>query len=90
MARSRGAKVIALTSFAHSPLAAMADVRLVSVSGEAEAYREAVISRLTQLVIVDGLCAYIAAQNGMEAMRHLENEMEVLEQYRQSNKEENV
>ena len=88
MARSRGAKVIALTSFVHSPLAALADVRLISVSGEAEAYREAVISRLTQLVIVDGLCAYIAAQNGMEAMRYLENEMEVLEHYRQRNKEE--
>jgi len=89
MAQKHGAKVLALTSYAESPLARMSDTALVSVSSEAVAYREAVISRLTQLVIVDGLCAYIAAQNGMEAMRHLDNEIEVLEQYRQSDKEEN-
>lgn len=87
-AKRRGAKVIGLTSYEVSPLAAMSDVRLVSVSGEAEAYREAVVSRLTQLVIMDSLCAYIAAQRGEEAMRHLDNEIEVLEQYRIDEMEE--
>jgi len=84
MAKRKGAKVIALTSFHASPLAALSDVCLVSVSGEAIAYREAVISRLTQLVIIDSLCAYIAAQRGLEAMQYLDNEIEVLEQYRKS------
>ena len=87
MAKSRGAKIITLTSFHESPLADISDVCLVAVSGEAKAYREAVISRLTQLVIVDSLCAYIAAQRGMEAMEYLDNEIEVLEQYRNADKE---
>lgn len=82
MAKRRGAKVIALTSFHASPLAELSDVCLVSVSGEAVEYREAVVSRLTQLVMIDSLCAYIAAQRGMESMRYLDNEIEVLEQYR--------
>lgn len=79
MAKTRGAGLIALTSFKQSPLAALSDVCLVSVSGEARAYREAVVSRLTQLLIVDSLCAYIAAQRGMETMEYLDNEIEVLE-----------
>ena len=82
-AKARGARVITLTSFPQSPLTALSDVNLISVSGEALAYREAVVSRLSQLLIVDSLCAYIAAQRGMDAMAYLDNEMEVLEQYRQ-------
>ena len=87
MAKSRGARLITLTSFHKSPLADISDICLVSVSGEAQAYREAVISRLTQLVIIDSLCAYIAAQRGLEAMKYLDNEIEVLEQYRNTDKE---
>lgn len=83
IARKKGAKLIALTSFRSSPLAQMSDVCLVSLSREAEAYREAVVSRLTQLVILDSLCAYMAAQRGEEAMAMLDNEMEVLERYRE-------
>lgn len=86
-AREHGAKVIALTSFRPSPLADMSDVCLVSVSGEALAYREAVISRLTQLLMVDSLCAYIAAQQGTEAVKFLDSEIEVLEYYRKDEQE---
>ena len=82
IAKKRGACVIALTSFAVSPLADMADVRLISVSDEATAYREAVVARLTQLVILDSICAYITAQKGMDALVHLDNEIEVLEMFR--------
>lgn len=87
MAKTRGAKLLAMTSFHASPLAQMSDVCLVSVSGEAVAYREAVVSRLTQLLLIDSLCAYIAAQRGMEAMQYLDNEIEVLENYRKSDQE---
>lgn len=88
MAKSRGARVIALTSFHESPLTAICDVRLVAVSGEAQEYREAVISRLTQLMMVDSLCAYIAAQRGLDAMKYLDSEIEVLEKYRNGDMEE--
>ena len=87
-ARRCGAKILVMTSFPASPLAAMSDVCLVSVSGEAVEYREAVVSRLTQLVITDSLCAYIAAQRGLRAMHYLDNEIEVLEKYRKNEWEE--
>lgn len=82
-ARRRGAKLIALTSFPQSPLARLSDVRLISRSMEAANDREAVISRLTQLVILDSLCAYLAAQRGDEATQLLDNEIELLERYRE-------
>lgn len=81
-AAQRGAKVVALTSYRTGPLAQMSDVTLLSVSGEAEAYREGVVSRLAQLLIVDSLCAYIAAQRGAKAVESLDKEIELLEQYR--------
>lgn len=77
MAKTRGVVLIALTSFQQNPLAALSDVCLVS--GEAP-----VVSRLTQLLVVDSLCAYIAAQRGMETMEYLDSEIEVLEQYRRA------
>lgn len=88
IARRNGAKIVALTSVPDSPLAQAADVALISVSVETEARREAVVSRLAQLLIVDSLCAYLAAQRGLDAMWHLDNEIEILEEYRQENREE--
>lgn len=82
-AQSRGAKVIALTSFRLSPLAEQSNVCLLSASNEVQQDREAVISRLTQLMIIDSLCAYLAAQRGEEAIKYLDREIEVLEHYRQ-------
>ena len=86
-ARQRGARILGMTSYRDSPLARASDVCLVSVSGEAADEREAVVSRLTQLVIVDSLCAYLAAQRGPEAMQYLDKEIEVLEQYRKNDQE---
>lgn len=62
IAKRQGATIIALTSYAHSPLAQMADHMLVAVAKEAERYEEAVASRLTQILIMDSLCAYIEQQ----------------------------
>lgn len=86
-ARQHGARVLGLTSCAESPLARISDVCLVSVSTEAAEGREAVVSRLTQLVIADSLCAYISAQRGTETIQFLDNEIEVLEQYRKKEQE---
>ena len=88
IAKRSGAKILALTSVPDSPLAKLADVALVSISSEAAAFREAVVSRLTQLLMIDSLCSYIAAQRGLDAMQHLDSEIEVLEHYRRITKEE--
>ena len=83
IAKRSGARILALTSVPDSPLAQLADAALISVSSEAASYREAVVSRLTQLLLIDSLCSYIAAQRGLDAMQHLDSEIEVLEYYRQ-------
>lgn len=85
-AKQRSAKIIALTSYQTSPLTELSDVCLLSLSSEAQEDREAVVSRLTQLLIMDSLCAYIAAQRGHEAMRRLDREIEVLEKHRKPEK----
>ena len=78
-AKSRGAKVIAITSFAVSPLTQLADVSLLAISGEAKAYQEALTSRLTKMLLIDSLCAYMEAKGGLETMRSLDAEIEMLE-----------
>lgn len=62
IAKKQGAKIIALTSYAHSPLAQMADHVLIAIAKEAERYEEAVAARMTQILILDSLCAYIEQQ----------------------------
>ena len=81
-AKSRTAKIICLSSYQISPLASLSDVCLIALSSEAQEDREAVISRLTQLLMMDSLCAFIAAQRSQESMRRLDDEIELLEKHR--------
>ena len=60
IAKSKNAKTICLTGYADSPLANLCDITLLVVSRESEVYKEAVVSRLTQLLILESLCSYIA------------------------------
>jgi RpiR family carbohydrate utilization transcriptional regulator len=62
IAKEKGAKTMCITCYADSPLAKLCDLALVAVSGEAVVNKLATVSRLAQLLIVDTLCAYIAAQ----------------------------
>lgn len=70
--KERGAGAIAITSYGDSPIAKLCDAPLVVSSEEAVYHREAVVSRLTQLLIVDTLCAYIGSQRGREAMERMD------------------
>ena len=79
LAKARGARVIAVTSFAVSPLTQLADVSLLAISGEATSYQEALVARLTKLLLIDSLCAYISAKRGMEDLPPPEYEIEAAE-----------
>ena len=59
LARERGAKTLCITCDADSPLASICDVSLIAVSGETEINKLSTVSRLSQLIIIDSLCAYI-------------------------------
>lgn len=59
-ARTAGARTIAVSSFAHSPLAELCDVLLVAGSSETGYRVEAMTSRFVHLAIVDALFVAIA------------------------------
>lgn len=70
--KEHGAKAIGITSYGDSPIAKLCDVALVISCDEAVYHKEAVISRLAQLLILDTLCAYIGSQIGKEAIERMD------------------
>jgi DNA-binding MurR/RpiR family transcriptional regulator len=74
LARSRGAKTIAITSAADAPLAAAADVALFtsSVPSGGELYGESVTSKWGQILVIDILYAAFAAGRYDETLAHLD------------------
>lgn len=64
-AREAGARTVAITSYAHSPLTQLCDVVLVAGSAETDFRVEAMTSRFVHLAIVDGLFVAVSeAQPG--------------------------
>lgn len=68
IARRRGAAVLCVTSYTGSRLAELCQVALVTASSEAERHREAAAARLTHMMVLDALCAYLAARRGSRAV----------------------
>ncbi len=83
MVRSAGARIIGLTSHTDSPLAKMSDAALLSVSIEAQNYREPTTARLAQLMICDCLVECVSHRMGDEAILRLDNMVEIYEQHRE-------
>lgn len=82
IAKDKGAAIIALTSFANSPLARLSDVCLVSSSRESDTLREAVASRHSQLLLLDALLLYLSMQDMEKTMEQLENMVEIIGDHR--------
>lgn len=82
IAKRQGAKIIALTSYARSPLAQLADHVLIAVAKEAERYDEAVASRLTQILLLDSLCAYIEQQRMPDSLMIRTNVTDIIGEHR--------
>lgn len=72
-AKSRGSRTLCITAYVESPLAQLCDVALVVRSKESEQQRQAVASRLTQQLLIDGLCAYISSKRESQSLTHLEH-----------------
>ncbi|MHC5247320.1 MurR/RpiR family transcriptional regulator [Enterococcus sp. LJL120] len=73
--KETGAKIIVLTSYARSPLAAFGDVVFIAISEETEFRSEALASRISQLSIMDSLYVILmfskteAAQESISKVR---------------------
>ncbi len=63
IAKKQGAKTMCITSYSSGALAKMCDVSLIAVSKETtQVYSLPVASRMTHLLLMDTLCAYISAK----------------------------
>ena len=82
IAKEKGAGTICLTSFARSPLAKLCDVSLVTVSNESERNKEAVASRIAQLVLLDALCGYLAVKRSDQSIGYIENLVDIIGEHR--------
>lgn len=76
--KKSGAKLIVITSFLLSPLAALADICLLSTSKEVEYRPEALASRLTQLSLVDGLFVNVMYRDREKSSGSLDRIREVI------------
>lgn len=77
IAKQQGAKTMCITSYAGGALAKMCDVSLIAVSKETtQVYSLPVASRMTHLLLMDSLCAFISARkkNIMVEKRSIFNE----------------
>ncbi|MCY0093785.1 MurR/RpiR family transcriptional regulator [Hoeflea ulvae] len=71
LARQRGARTIALTNFANSPIAAAADVVLYSTAQGSPLLGENAAARVAQLIIFDAIFAAVARRDLVAAERNL-------------------
>ena len=70
IAGAHGAGTLCVTSYGDSLLGRLCRVTLATASGEAERHQEAVAARLTHLMVLDALCAYLGAQRGSRTVEH--------------------
>jgi DNA-binding MurR/RpiR family transcriptional regulator len=70
-ARSRGARTIAVTNFANSPIAAVADILLGTSAHETTFRAGAMASRIAALTVVDCLFVAVAQRNHASALAAL-------------------
>ena len=78
IAKSVGASVIALTSHADSPLAALSHVALISATQETDHFREATASRHSQLLILDALLLHLSLRDVDNTLQRLGQLAEII------------
>lgn len=81
-AATAGATVIAVTSFARSPLTEVADTVLVASSRETSYRVEALASRLAHLMLIDALWMATAAHKGEDAIALTRRIADVISEHR--------
>lgn len=85
IAKERGAATLCITSYESSPIVKLSQIALVIDSNESRFHRESVVSRLTQMLILDSLCAYIGAQKGVESIRLMDEALRLIGEHQESN-----
>lgn len=84
LAREAGAHVVAITHFARSPIARVADHVLLSQGFDSPVVSGSVLAHVSQLVIVDALSLYLAIndyEGTMDRMKHTAEEIARFKKY---------
>lgn len=84
--KTNNVPVIAITSFANSPLAKLADICFVSLAEEVNFQSESMSSLIAQLTIVDSLFTLVGFQLGKDSHDVLDNIRQAIESTRVKNK----
>ena len=86
-AKKNGAKVIVMTSQAHSPLAKLGDVVFISISEVIEFRSEALASRIAQLSIIDSLYVILMFHNRENAQNTITKVRTVIQSLKENKSE---
>ncbi|MDA1770883.1 MurR/RpiR family transcriptional regulator [Bacillus cereus] len=78
VAKARGAKIIAITSYKKSALSQLADITLYTSTRETEFRTEASSSRLAQLSLLDTLYVGVSLQRQEETLKNLQSIRETI------------
>jgi len=82
IAKSKGASIIGITSFIDSPIAKLADCKLITSTSEARFMKEAVSARIAQIALLDSLYTCVAIKKYDTAVENIENMAEILDETR--------
>jgi DNA-binding MurR/RpiR family transcriptional regulator len=82
IAREKGAKIICITSYQDSPIARLADVKLITSTSETKFMKEAISSRIAQIVLLDSLYTCLALRKYESVIDNIENMNEILNEMR--------
>lgn len=82
IAKEHGASVISITSYGDSPLTRLSDVVLVSSSRENREWKESLISRYSQLLILDTLLMYLSLKDIGHTFEYMENMTDIIGEHR--------
>lgn len=88
LAKEAGAKTIALTNYAASPLCAHADEALVVYSDEIRYPMEAVSARIAHIAVLDALCVCLSILNYDQSLKKAQQVQEVFSPLRRDKADE--
>lgn len=82
LAKEHGAQILALSSFPQTPIQSLADFPLLIRCAESDHHREAFLSSLLHMFLLDSLCTYLAAKKRSSSLPITDELSALFEEYR--------
>lgn len=82
IAKSKGATTVCITSFVESPITQIADIRLITATGETRFKKEATASRIAQIALLDSLHACAVLEKYDRSVSKMQEVSKILDEMR--------